>query len=199
MNELERAAIVTFLNQVVEFEAEEIEEFFEITQPVHFAKGEMIFQSNDLRGDCFFLLSGLARSYYLFDHKEVNTRLFAAPAFVLQLSSYVNQSPSGEHVQTVTACDGLLLKRQDFLAGKIRESRKQMILRRTAELHYVMMEQRLLMIQYKSAVERYAYFREVMDPAVIEQMPSFHIASYLGITPESYSRIKRQFAEDEAV
>jgi hypothetical protein len=46
------------------------------------------------------------------------------------------------------------------------------------------------MIQLKRAKQRYDYFCQVMPAEIVQGMPSFHIASYLGITPEALSRIK---------
>jgi hypothetical protein len=56
--------------------------------------------------------------------------------------------------------------------------------------HYLSLERRLRMIQLKRAKQRYAYFCQVMPTEIVQGMPNFHIASYLGITPEALSRIK---------
>ena len=61
-----------------------------------------------------------------------------------------------------------------------------------AARHYVSMEQRLRMIQHQRAIDRYRKFLAWMPAPIVQDMPNFHIASYLGITPEVLSRVKQQ-------
>ncbi len=48
------------------------------------------------------------------------------------------------------------------------------------------------MLHHKSSKDRYLYFCETMEKKIIEQTPMQSIASYLGVTPESFSRMKRE-------
>ena len=47
------------------------------------------------------------------------------------------------------------------------------------------------MLHHKSLEQRYRYFLDVMDDEVVENTPMHCVASYLGVTPESFSRMKR--------
>ena len=60
-----------------------------------------------------------------------------------------------------------------------------------AEQHYLSMERRLRMLQHKSAAERWQAFRAAMPERIVHETPGYHVASYLGITPESLSRVRR--------
>jgi CRP-like cAMP-binding protein len=60
-----------------------------------------------------------------------------------------------------------------------------------AEQHYLSMEQRLRMLQHRHVRERYAFYRAQMDESIVNAMPDFHVASYLGVAPETLSRAKR--------
>jgi CRP-like cAMP-binding protein len=53
------------------------------------------------------------------------------------------------------------------------------------------MERRLIMLHHKSLEQRYCYFLDVMDDEIVENTPMHSVASYLGVTPESFSRMKR--------
>lgn len=195
MSDNKKKMIVDFFLRDFDFTDEELNEFFEITQFVSYKKGSYLYDGRRVCNESFFMTSGLARSYFLFDDKEVNTRLFSAPAVVCALSSYILKQPVDENIQAVTDCEGFLLKHDDFMNGSMNEARKQSVLRVGTEQHYLMMERRLLTIQYQSSAERYAFFMKTMDQEVIDKMPSYHIASYLGITPESLSRVKKKELE----
>ncbi len=66
-----------------------------------------------------------------------------------------------------------------------------------AAQHYISMEQRLIMLQHKKAAERFSFFCEGMSKMEINEMPDFHIASYLGLTPETLSRTKQKITRTQ--
>ena len=47
------------------------------------------------------------------------------------------------------------------------------------------------MLHHKKAEERYQFFCDYMEEKIVKETPAHQVASYLGITPESFSRIKR--------
>ena len=59
-----------------------------------------------------------------------------------------------------------------------------------AERHFLAMQRRVRMLQAGRAEDRYRVFLEEMEPDIIRLTPALHIASYLGITPESLSRLR---------
>ena len=62
--------------------------------------------------------------------------------------------------------------------------------RELAERHFLALQRRLRMLQSRSAAQRYAFFLAHMEPEIIAGTPAYQVASYLGITPESLSRVK---------
>lgn len=185
-------SFIDFIQRDDPLHAEEQQAILALSKPVSFKKGDFIYKAQGVANDLFILLDGLARGYYLFDDKEVNTRLFSAPAFVVAFSSFINQQPSDEYIECVTDCSGFMFNYTDAVNSNINSTRMEFFSRRMAEKHYLMMERRLLMVQHKTGAERYADFLEHMEADIIEKMPSYHIASYLGITPESFSRLKNK-------
>lgn len=161
-----------------------------LARPVRHARGEHVFQPPAVCRQLFFMTRGLVRSYYLFDHKEVNLRLLCDGSAVLPLGSLITQQPSREHIQCLADSEGYLLSLEAMLQPASAPAWEP--LRRVlAERHYLSMERRLLTIQYKTATQRWRAFRETMEPRIVAETPAVHVASYLGVTPESLSRIKR--------
>lgn len=160
-----------------------------MARPARVPRGEHLFRPPEVCRRLFFMAQGLVRSYYLFDDKEVNLRLICDGSAVLPLTSLVTQQPAQEHIQCLADCEGWWLPLDDMLRPATAAAWEP--LRRVlAERHYLSMERRLLTIQYKSAAQRWRYFRQTMEPRIVAETPAVHVASYLGVTPESLSRIK---------
>ena len=161
-----------------------------LSRPARVARGEHLFRPDEVCRRLYFMARGLVRSYYLFDDKEVNLRLICDGSAVLPLTSLITQRPAQEHIQCLADCEGWWLSLEDMLHPR-RAAAWEPLRRVLAERHYLSMERRLLTIQYKSASQRWQYFKRTMEPRIVAETPAVHIASYLGVTPESLSRIKR--------
>lgn len=179
MHGLDAAEILQF-QALVEFE------------PRTFKSGDYIFYAGETCKSLYYITQGVTRAYYIHEDKEINLRLTASHAVAIQYSSFISQEPSVEYIQCLTDCSGFKISLKNV--DKIREKnpKTDYFLRILAENHYLAMEKRLFTLQHKSGKERYQYFMANMPTEVVKNTPAQHIASYLGITPESFSRIKRQ-------
>lgn len=140
--------------------------------------------------ELFLLTSGLVRVFYVHQHREVNLRLLSAPAAVIALASFIAGAPARETIQAISAVEGVWFRLRDFVDAHPGETSERLC-RVLAEQHYLAMERRLRTLQWKSARERYAYFVEHMERDIVERVPGVHVASYLGVRPESLSRVRR--------
>jgi CRP-like cAMP-binding protein len=156
--------------------------------------GAILFREGETCREVFLMTSGLARAFYLHEHREVNLRLLSAPAAVIALASFIEGQPSRETIQALSAVEGVWLRLGDFVDAHPGQSSER-ILRVLAERHYLAMERRLRTLQWKSARERYAYFVQHMERDIVERVPGLHVASYLGVRPESLSRVRRARAK----
>lgn len=158
-------------------------------RPGAWEPGEPLFREGEICRDVVLLGSGLVRAYYIHEAREVNLRFLCAPAVAVAMSSFITGQAANETVQAVTAVTGFRARLSDFCAEHPGELAERTV-RVLVERHYLSMERRLRMLQWKSAQERYAYFLEHVEPEIVEGMPGYHIASYLGVTPESLSRVR---------
>jgi len=159
--------------------------------PKSFKKNETIFPQGKTCNELFIMNKGLVRCFYILEGKDVNLRLLCDQSAVLAYSSFIKQSSSVESIQCLQDCEGFILS-----LSNIKTLRRQLPIiteyeRIMAEQHYLAMERRLHTIQYKSAEQRYRYFIKEMPKKIVTETPAHHIAAYLGITPESFSRVKR--------
>lgn len=60
------------------------------------------------------------------------------------------------------------------------------------EQNYLCILERMIYLQTKAAKEKYLYFINKYDKKIVQRVPQLHIASYLGITPETLSRVRKE-------
>ncbi len=160
----------------------------------HFEKGEFFLKQGKI-SDSLVLIEGLMRAYtFDRDGYEVTTNFFSNPRAVYDPASFFQQTASMENIQAVTECFtySISFEGVNKLFHSVPEFREFGRLRLVEEL--VMFKQRMLAMINRSAEERYAdLIRDNYD--IIQNAPLKYIASYLGITDTSLSRIRRDFSK----
>ena len=160
----------------------------------HFEKGEFFLKQGKI-SDSLVLNEGLMRAYtFDRDGYEVTTNFFSNPRAVYDPASFFQQTASMENIQAVTECFtySISFEGVNKLFHSVPEFREFGRLRLVEEL--VMFKQRMLAMINRSAEERYAdLIRDNYD--IIQNAPLKYIASYLGITDTSLSRIRRDFSK----
>lgn len=154
-----------------------------------YEKNAYIHRAGEVCDEMFYITDGLVRCYYLYEDREINLRLLCEPSAAIALTSFVERQPSREFIQCMSDARGYRVRMRQML-DEVPGITGERIARIVAERHYLSMERRLLTLQRKSAAERYAYFKAQVEPRIVHETPGYHIASYLGITPEAFSRIK---------
>lgn len=161
-------------------------------EPCSFNSDEIIYRAGHIASELFYIVSGVTRAYYLYEGKEINLRLVASGHVAIQYSSFITQTPSAEYIECVTPCSGYKVKLDQQVCKDQNNMLVQSYLRLLAENHYLAMERRLFTLQHKQGKDRYRYFIDQMPSEIVNNTPNLHIASYLSLTPESFSRIKRE-------
>ncbi len=179
----------TFLTRFLDASPRDLRQMAPYLRPVRYDAGQVIFPEGEARRDVVVMMEGLVRVFYLHEAREVNLRLLCAPAAVVAMSSFITKTPSQETIEAVSPVIGTLARIGDYEdahPGLLAERLRRVL----AEQHYLAMERRLRTLQWKTARERYEYFLQRMEKPIVESMPGYHIASYLGVTPESLSRVR---------
>lgn len=181
------------LRPFIELDEAHLELLAQMLEPFEARAGQVIYDHGVVCRDMIVLEEGLVRAYYMHEAREVNLRLICAPAVATAMSSLITGSPSQEWVEAITALRGYradLARAEDVGLREVAVELRRLL----AERHYLALERRLRMLQWKSGDERYAFFCEHMDPDIVHLTPGYHVASYLGVAPETLSRIRRRRA-----
>lgn len=142
-----------------------------------------------------FILSGTIRAYYLSDTgAEQVTQLAMEQHWIGDLYAFLKSEPARQYIEALEDTEILMVYSQDIEQLYKDYPQLERYFRILFQNAYVHTQQRLNSALYVPAAERYRQLLE-RNPAIAQRVPLIHIASYLGITPESLSRIRKQMAQ----
>jgi CRP-like cAMP-binding protein len=153
-------------------------------------KHDFLLREGQVSNEYFFLGAGFMRA---FAHdpsgNDVTTGFYASGQIVLECSSFFNRTPSLENVQALTDCRGWFITHQQLNAlfhsrNEFREFGRSILVKGFAGL-----KGRMLAMITTSAAQRYESLLKE-SPQIVQHAPLKNIASYLGITDTSLSRIR---------
>jgi CRP-like cAMP-binding protein len=142
-----------------------------------------------------FLETGFMRSYaYDVDGNEVTTNFYGQDQVVFEVSSFFNRTISKENIQALTDCMGwyITYEQLNMLFHSLPEFRD--FGRSVLVKGFAALKTRVLSMITETAEERYAHLLET-NPEVFQYAPLKNIASYLGVTDSSLSRIRKEFTK----
>ncbi len=165
---------------------------YEYFEPVTIPKKTLVEKAGKVPQYQYFVVSGIMRNFYLNDSgDEVTTDINNEPRFFTSYNHFVNRTISQENIQCVTECRLLRIKRDDV---DILYQKSIILPRYTILLFEKIFEEERKRIQELTtltAEQRYLKFVDEQKN-IIRNVPLQYIASYLGIKPETISRIRRK-------
>jgi len=179
----------TFAAAYVEFSSNEWSEVLAYFSKVEFKKNSFLIQEGQVCKYIYFINSGLLRNFYNKEGVETTRYFGCAGEFSSALTSFLTQNPSLENVQAIE--DTVLLKLSFNSLQILYKTFPQWntFMRKLLEEVYIFDTLRLEGFITKSAQERYNDLL-LHQPEIIKKVPQQYIATYLGITPVSLSRIR---------
>lgn len=160
-----------------------------------FRKGEFLLRQDEICRNSFYVKSGLARKYYLtLDGKEITTELYFADDIAISFQSYTLQEPSREFIEALTDTTVEITDYETFQKLKKQFPKLLNLDLMLTEFYAMWLEERLSQIHTLSATDRYLKLLGE-HPQLIQNIQLTHIASYLGITLETLSRIRAKISK----
>ena len=161
-------------------------------QKKHIKKGEFIINSGTVVNHYYFVDSGFLRSFILdVNGNEVTTNFYSKTEMILEETSFFLRTPAREYIQAVEDCV-LWSKNFDTFQEHFNALEKYRDWGRAhLSKNFFAFKQRSLSMITETATDRYKSLLE-HNPEVIKKASLKHIASYLGITDTSLSRIRKE-------
>lgn len=153
-------------------------------------RNEILLDYNEVSKHYYFINKGCIRLFTISKSGDENSRYFAFEGnFVTVLPSFIDQMPAEEYLLTIEKSELLSISRSDFyhLVNTIPESTK--IYTEILELGFIMAQKRIYGFQGFDAVEKVKWIIK-FQPQLLLQVSNKMVASYLGMSPSTLSRIK---------
>lgn len=141
--------------------------------------------------ELYFIVRGLVRLYYTKDGEEITGFIFREGLFASSYDSFLRQAPSIQTLETLEDCDLLVISYNRLEQLYVELPKMNIVVRKIAEQRFINAQQVLSSFILDSPEERYRKF-EAQHGDLLLRVPHHMIASYLGITPVSLSRIRKR-------
>lgn len=183
-----------FLHQIFKpenFTSEEIQLILKQYEEVHFSKNEFLIEKGKTSNFYYFLESGFLRSYTIdLEGNDITTKFFSKDDIVIDWNSYFLKKPSKEYIQAITEGSCWRITFDNFMnlfhIEPFREVGRTRLIK-----NYFELKNHSVSVIADHAKERYLQLLKA-KPAIVQNVPLKHIATYLGITDTSLSRIRKE-------
>lgn len=169
----------------------------DLSRQMRLAKNELLVREGERQKHFVFLLQGVLRGYFLDINGREITDCIGFQCGTPAMASILLQEPSIISIEAVTPCELLTIEAQTL----------QQLLQQNTELVWIYNAylQQALQTHWQikttvcqhTAMERYQWFLQAY-PGLIDQMNNKHIASFLGMTPVTLSRLRRTLRENDS-
>ena len=180
------------ISKISKFDIDEVDKFKTYFRPITVGKNTILEEQDKIPNHLYFVVSGFMRLFFYDNNgEEQTTYLCAQNGFIASFSALINQTKATENVECITDCTilkisyaetkTLIEKSEIFKAFSLTMFEKAMhsASLRANDLANLSAEQR-----YQKMIDEQAHF--------VQNIPLQYIASYLGIKPQSLSRIRKQ-------
>lgn len=159
---------------------------------VNYPKGEKLLAEGETSNSIYFIIEGAVRIFYLDSNGfETNTWFLFENELLISVYSFFTSQPSFEYIETLENCTMVVVKKDklNWLYENFVEF--NIIGRRLTELYYIRNEVQANSLRMLSAKERYEQLVRT-QPQILQRISLSHVSSYLGISRETLSRIRKK-------
>jgi CRP-like cAMP-binding protein len=181
--------LLIYLNNIHPLSESLQEHLFAILKTKKISKKNSLLKIGQVCNNIYFVEKGLLRCYYIKEDKEVCSWFMKEGDVIISVESFFKQTQSYEAIQALedSTVHYISYNELQFIYKKFPEF--NFIGRVLTESYYMMSEQRLFSLRMQKSTKKYFYLQQHF-PELLLRLPSRYIASYLGITEETLSRIR---------
>lgn len=159
-------------------------------KPVELNKGEFLLKSGNICRQMAFIESGYVRMYDIVDGKEITLWIGSEGKFITSVSSFIFGTNNIWNIQAITDCKLFVINREDHFKLNKEEPKRLEFDNLLLAQSFALLERNMFSHLHTTAKQR---FHTLMaeEPKLFQNVPLQYIASMLGITSESLSRLRK--------
>lgn len=182
--------IEKFLLQYANFSDAELESIVNAFTSRQVRKNDYLLRSGDVCKDIVFLRKGCLRLYYLIEDVEVSVWFTFPQSSAIEIYSFISESPSNYFIQAIEDSEVLYLSKNQLTELYSHQPKMQEMMRKFWEDVILNLIKRFTALQTDSAEKR--YLELLKKPDYLATIPQKYLASFIGVTPTSLSRIRKK-------
>jgi len=185
--------LVKFLSKYITLSEEEIQIIRENNLIREFKKGTILLTEGQVSNVCYLVLKGCVRSYYIVDGEEKTTEFYTENQPITPVS-YTEKTPSEYYLSCLEDCF-LSIGTQEKTTRFMKEFPKFAILVGIIS-NELLAKNQVSFDDFKNLSPEKRYLKLLEKrPDLINRVPQYYLASYLGIKPQSLSRIRKRVVD----
>lgn len=185
--------LLKYFQRIMPLSQAEIDAIVETMTIKQFKKGTILLKEGQISTEAYFVLEGCVRQFYLVDGDEKTNNFFTEEQWVISMNSFSQQKPSNHYLDCCMDSSLVVGNREKEEILYRRFPKLETVSRKVMEK--VFTEQQEIMSSYTTDTAERRYLKLLKSrPDLFQKIPQYQIASYVGVKPESLSRIRKRIA-----
>jgi CRP-like cAMP-binding protein len=181
--------LINYIENFIKLSSEALSALYEYTEIESYKKNQHIINYGERCNKIYFLKKGMVRKYYVLDGKEVTIWIHTENETFTSLQSYAQNIPASEYLQALEDTEVISISRQNSeILGKHNEF--VVFTNALMERKFIDIDVHTKALNSKDAKGKYEYLRKIA-PEMVKRAKLGYIASILGVTQETLSRIRK--------
>lgn len=192
-----KTALTQYIRQFAPFSDTEIAQVMAHFEQKTLRKGQFLLKQGGLCRSMAYLHTGYMRLYFEAEARETTQWISSPKSLVTDLASFIFESPARWNIEALTDCEMLVIERDAYMQLK-------KALPKWAELDgmflakcFISLEERVFSHVLYTAEERYQMLLN-QQPALFQHVPLQYVASMLGMSAETLSRLRKKERDSAA-
>ncbi len=185
--------LLRYFSAIMSISKEEIEAIIETMTIRQYKKGTVLLREGQISTEAYFVLEGCVRQYFIVNGEERTGNFFTEEQWVININSLMQQAPSNSFLECCVD-SSLVVGNREKEEDLYRRFPKLETVSRIV-MQKVFAEQQEILASYSTDTPEQRYLKLLKSrPGLFQQIPQYQIASYVGVKPESLSRIRKRVA-----
>ena len=188
--------LLNYFSEYIDLNKEEQDFLISKVRYQKYLKGQYILQQGDICRYSNFIVSGCVKMTYIDSSGHEHIVLFGIKDWwVSDLGSFIDQVPADYNIQCIEPTEVIQFTKQNEEELMDKLPQVERLFHKKVQKAFVSAQRRIILNLSLTAKERYLLFKK-QYPSIEQRIPQYMIASYLGITKEFFSKLKKELVSE---